>query len=60
MVYLGKKITSIRKEIIHSVAFIESALDDPEHYCVDGFSEELEIQIKDVITQLQRFFSFSR
>lgn len=54
---LGKKITSIRKEIIHSVAFIESALDDPEHYCVDGFSEELEIQIKDVITQLQLFLA---
>ena len=34
---LGDKIVSIRKKIIHSVAFIESALDDPEHYSIDGF-----------------------
>ena len=38
---LGKKITEIRKQIIHSVAFIESALDDPEHYSLDGFPEKL-------------------
>ena len=38
---LGKKITEIRKQIIHSVAFIESALDDPEHISLDGYPQEL-------------------
>ncbi len=35
---LSEKIRSLRKEIVHSVAFIESALDDPEHYSVDGMT----------------------
>ena len=48
---LGKKITEIRKQIIHSVAFIESALDDPEHYSVDGFSDELREQVEKIIKQ---------
>ena len=52
---LGKKITEIRKQIIHSVAFIESALDDPEHYSVDGFSDELKDQVEVIINQLNEF-----
>ncbi len=52
---LGDRISSIRKEIIHSVAFIESALDDPEHYSVDGFSDQLKIQIEDIKKQLNHF-----
>lgn len=52
---LGKKITELRKQIIHSVAFIESALDDPEHYCVDGFSEELKIQVEQIMRELRHF-----
>ncbi len=52
---LGKKITEIRKQIIHSVAFIESALDDPEHYSVDGFSDELKEQVEKIIRQLNEF-----
>ena len=52
---LGEKIKKLRKQMIHSVAFIESALDDPEHYSVDGFSEELEIQVKDIKKELQIF-----
>lgn len=43
---LSEKIQTLRKEILHSVAFIESALDDPEHYSVDGFSEQLKVQVE--------------
>lgn len=39
---LRDKIISIREEIIHHIAYIESALDDPEHYDLDGFSENLD------------------
>lgn len=38
---LKDKIISIRKDLIHNIAFIESALDDPEHYSLDGFRDEL-------------------
>ena len=38
---LSDRIKQLREEIIYQVAFIESALDDPEHYSLDGFPEKL-------------------
>lgn len=35
------KIKEIRNNIIHDVAFIEAALDDPEHISIEGFDKEL-------------------
>ena len=35
------KIEKIRQMIIHEIAFIESALDDPEHISIDGISLEI-------------------
>ena len=34
-------IKKLREEIIYEIAFIESALDDPEHISLDGYSENL-------------------
>ncbi len=39
---LRDKIVKIREELIHNIAYIESALDDPEHYDLDGFSDTLD------------------
>ena len=39
--YLSKKIKEYREIILHDTAFIEAALDDPEHISLDNFSEEL-------------------
>ena len=36
------KICSLRERILHETAFIEAALDDPEHYSLDGYSTSLE------------------
>lgn len=36
-----KEIRSIREKLLYHIAFIESALDDPEHVSVDGYGEEL-------------------
>ena len=44
---LKNKIISIRTDLIHNIAFIESALDDPEHYSLDGFKEELSDILQD-------------
>lgn len=40
---LERKISEIREKLLHQVAYIESALDDPEHYDIEGFGEELEV-----------------
>lgn len=35
------KIKAYREKIIHETAYIESAIDDPEHYSLDGFGRHL-------------------
>lgn len=49
-----KKIDEIRGKIIHHTAFIETALDDPEHYSVDGYGEELQLVIEELVKEIQR------
>ena len=34
-------VKEFRQKLIYEIAFIESALDDPEHYSLDGYSEKL-------------------
>ena len=36
-----KAIRAIRKKLIYEIAFIESALDDPEHISLDGYPKQL-------------------
>ena len=43
---LNEKITDIRDRLIYELAYIESALDDPEHISLDGYSERLVSVIK--------------
>ena len=38
---VSKEIHEIRDQIIYEIAFIESALDDPEHISLDGYGEKL-------------------
>lgn len=38
---LSRKVKGLREAILYQVAFIESALDDPEHISLDGYEEEL-------------------
>ena len=39
---LSEKIREIRSEILYQIAYIESALDDPEHISLDGYADTLE------------------
>ena len=41
-----KVIKDIREKIIYHIAYIESALDDPEHISLDGYPEQLEEQVE--------------
>ena len=36
-----KRIKKLREEILYETAYVESALDDPEHISLDGFSGEI-------------------
>ncbi|MCI9386687.1 MAG: tRNA uridine-5-carboxymethylaminomethyl(34) synthesis GTPase MnmE [Lachnospiraceae bacterium] len=38
---VSDKVHSLRKEILHEIAFIESALDDPEHISLEGYAKKL-------------------
>lgn len=38
---LAEKVKSLREQILYEIAFIESALDDPEHISLDGYSDRL-------------------
>lgn len=39
-----KAVREIREKIIYHIAYIESALDDPEHISLDGYPDQLEEQ----------------
>lgn len=49
-----KKIDNLRTRILRDTAFIEAALDDPEHISIDGFAEELAENIGDSIGIIER------
>ena len=38
---MSKKIKDLREQVLYEIAFIESALDDPEHISLDGYGEKL-------------------
>lgn len=42
---LSNKIHTLREDILYQIAFIESALDDPEHISLDGYPEQLAAKV---------------
>ena len=50
---IKNKINNIRNKIIYHTAFIESALDDPEHISVDGYGETLRSAARELIEELE-------
>lgn len=46
-----KKIDALRGQILEQTAFIEAALDDPEHYSLDGYPEKLSGIVDDLLKQ---------
>ena len=49
---IKNKINDIRNKIIYHTAFIETALDDPEHISVEGYGEKLKTIVKEIIEEL--------
>ena len=49
---LRDRIRDIRLSVLHETAFIETALDDPEHYDLAGYPEELKKKTEEQIIKL--------
>lgn len=49
---VSEKIKALRGDIIYNIAFIESALDDPEHISLDNYSEKLLPIVENIETEL--------
>ena len=46
-------VKKLRGQLIYQMAFIESALDDPENYDLDGFPLKLKIIVNDMIKEIE-------
>lgn len=51
---VSDKVRSLRDDILYDIAFIESALDDPEHISLDGYREKLEQKTLSVKADLKK------
>lgn len=56
---LSDMVRGVREELIYEIAFIESALDDPEHISLDGYKERLEKKTEDILVRLRRLLEKS-
>ena len=57
---IRNKINDIRNEIIYKTAFIESALDDPEHYSFEGYDAKLRKNAEEIIYELNKLINSYR
>lgn len=55
-----EKIKNVRESIIYEIAFIESALDDPEHFDLDGYPEILSSKITDLNNDISNIIELSK
>ena len=57
---VAEKIKFMRERIIYEIAFIESALDDPEHISIDGYSEKLSDIVDGLIKEMETLLKTSK
>ena len=54
-----EKIKAIRAVVLHEIAFIESALDDPEHVLLEGYPEQLHEIMSDAHSKVKKLLDSS-
>ena len=54
---LSDKIRELRDKILYQIAFIESALDDPEHISLDGYPEQLSDKISEYESEIRKLLA---
>lgn len=50
-------VKALREEIIFEIAFIESALDDPEHISLDGYEERLTEKVDSILKRVDKLIT---
>lgn len=50
---ISEKISELRSKLIYEIAYIESALDDPEHISLDGYSDRLTVVLDEVESEVR-------
>lgn len=56
---VSEKIRDIRGTVLHEIAFIESALDDPEHISLEGYPEQLSEIVSGVSDKIEKLLANS-
>jgi len=54
---LSEEIKGLRADLIYEIAFIESALDDPEHISLDGYTERLGEKNKKLMEKIEKLLA---
>lgn len=54
---VSDKVKKLRDEIIYEIAFIESALDDPEHISLEGYHERLSSKTEEIISVISKLIN---
>lgn len=56
---LGEIISSMRETLLYKIAYIESALDDPENYSLDSFPQELDDTVDNLLITVEKLIKSS-
>lgn len=57
---LYREIKSLREEILYEIAFIESALDDPEQISLNGYEESFSKKLSETKDRIEKLLSTSQ
>lgn len=56
---MRQQIEKLRSQILYETAFLEAALDDPEHISLDGYSEELLKKVEVICGEIEKLLKSS-
>lgn len=51
---VSRKVKALREKILYETAWIESALDDPEHISLEGYSQGLKERLEPMIAEIRK------
>lgn len=54
---LSEAVRGMREKLIYEIAFIESALDDPEHISLENYPERLSSILKEIMQEVRRLLA---
>ena len=57
---LKAAVTDLREKLLYETAYIESALDDPENYSLDGYPEHMQEVLTNVRSEINRLLSSAK